>query len=201
MLGFFVMDLFVIPHVTLWAERTLISFLASVLGSNVVPNVRWDWRQVSTDSAEVRSKTSITATPNAVFQMLYRLNGGTTKFSAKKSKGLRNALFLKSPDPWNSSQTWTYVVKLDRTLYLRWDWDELILPFISYDMKNGADRKSFLWEFIVLVNRRSSLWGLPVARILRGTPKILAVHYSFFFLFSICIAGDSMIEKNVWNPS
>ena len=37
---------------------------------------------------------------------------------------------------WYSLQTWTYVVKFDRTFTLRSIWGQLMLTFISYGMKN-----------------------------------------------------------------
>ena len=55
------------------------------------------------------------------------------------------SIFLKGP--WYSSQTWTYVVQIDKTFSLRSVWGQLMLPFISYGMNNEADRGSFLWEF------------------------------------------------------
>ena len=52
---------------------------------------------------------------------------------------------------WYSLQTCTYVVIFDKTFSLPSVWGQLMLPFISYGMKNEADRGSFLWEF--------STWG------------------------------------------
>ena len=33
------------------------------------------------------------------------------------------------------------------SLYFRWVWGQLMLPFITYEIKTEADRESFLWEF------------------------------------------------------
>ena len=48
---------------------------------------------------------------------------------------------------WNSSQTWTYVVRFDNTFTSRSVRGQLMLPFISYGLKNEADRGSIPWEF------------------------------------------------------
>ena len=81
--------------------------------------------------------------------------------------------------PWYSSQTWTYVVKFDKTFSLRWVWGQLMLPFISYGMKNDAYKGSCLWDLVHGAYRGSSLWDFTVARILR---LILSNHYFFNLL-------------------
>ena len=94
-------------------------------------------------------------------------------------QGLRGQLWLilSLPDEYKwffkgslyFSQTYAYVVELDDTFSSRLVWGPLMPPFISYDMKNEANRGFVLWKFRKRgVHRRFSLWGFTVARILRG---------------------------------
>ena len=53
----------------------------------------------------------------------------------------------KIKGPWCSSKTWTCVVKFDKTFLFVLSLRPMMSPFISYGMKNEADRGSFLWEF------------------------------------------------------
>ena len=92
--------------------------------------------------------------------------------------------------PWHCMQTWTYVVKFDKSFSSSSVWGQLMLQFITYGMNNEADRGSILWIFSTQEN--ISLWGFTVARILRG---ILTNDISYF----ICVTGDPMIEEKRWS--
>ena len=74
------------------------------------------------------------------------------------------------------SQTWAYVVNFEKTFSLRSGWGQLMLPFISYGMKNEVDRRSFLWEFSTRGPQKIFSMGFTVARILSG---ILTKQYFF----------------------
>ena len=128
--------------------------------------------------ARVISKASIrwhkTGTGNCSTNSHCVLKSGSTLIPCKD---FEFRIIQHQNSPRDSSQTWTYFVKFDKTFSLISIWFQLMLPFISYGMKNEANRGSFLLEF----SARGPQRILSMAFYYSNDPPLATLQFFFKF--------------------